>query len=127
MAFGIRYRKLKASVAFCILSYTQRCDRQRDKEGNGVLGQWGNGGTTIWSTVFPQHPNTPIPQCLPFPLCDSQSVKTTEQGGLRGYDGGKKVNGRKRHIIVDTIGLLLAIVVHAASIQDRDGARQEGV
>ena len=56
-------------------------------------------------------------------IIDSQSVKTTEQGGSRGYDGGKKVNGRKRHIIVDTIGLLLAVVVHAASVQDRDGAK----
>jgi putative transposase len=56
-------------------------------------------------------------------IIDSQSVKTTEQGGTRGYDAGKKVNGRKRHIIVDTLGLLLAVVVHAAHIQDRDGAK----
>lgn len=56
-------------------------------------------------------------------IIDSQSVKTTEQGGPRGYDAGKNINGRKRHIIVDTIGLLLAVVVHAASIQDRDGAK----
>ena len=64
---------------------------------------------------------------LPSPsaaIIDSQSVKTTEQGGERGYDAGKKVNGRKRHIIVDTLGLLLAVVVHAASIQDRDGAKK---
>ena len=56
-------------------------------------------------------------------IIDSQSVKTTEQGGPRGYDAGKRINGRKRHIVVDTIGLLLAVVVHAASIQDRDGAK----
>jgi putative transposase len=56
-------------------------------------------------------------------IIDSQSVKTTEQGGLRGYDAGKRVNGRKRHLVVDTIGLLLAVVVHAANIQDRDGAK----
>tara|TARA_B100001971_G_C17954407_1_gene414199 strand:- start:44 stop:679 length:636 start_codon:yes stop_codon:yes gene_type:complete len=63
-------------------------------------------------------------QCSPSAaIIDSQSVKTTEQGGPRGYDAGKNVNGRKRHIIVDTIGLLLAVVVHAASIQDRDGAK----
>jgi len=43
--------------------------------------------------------------------------------GLRGYDAGKKVTGRKRHIVVDTMGLILAVVVHAASVQDRDGAR----
>jgi transposase len=43
--------------------------------------------------------------------------------GLRGYDAGKKVSGRKRHILVDTLGLLLTVVVHAASIQDREGAK----
>ena len=54
---------------------------------------------------------------------DSQSVKTTAFGGTRGYDAGKKINGSKRHILVDTMGLLLAVVVTAASVQDRDGAR----
>lgn len=56
-------------------------------------------------------------------IIDSQSVKTTEKGGPRGYDAGKKINGRKRHLVVDTIGLILAVVVHEASIQDRDGAK----
>lgn len=42
---------------------------------------------------------------------------------MRGYDAGKKINGRKRHIVVDTLGLILVVVVHAASIQDRDGAK----
>jgi putative transposase len=54
---------------------------------------------------------------------DSQSVKTTEIASERGYDAGKKVKGRKRHILVDTLGLLLIVVVHAASVQDRDGAK----
>jgi len=53
---------------------------------------------------------------------DSQSVKTTESGGIRGFDAGKKINGRKRHIAVDTLGLLFGQVVHAADVQDRDGA-----
>lgn len=56
-------------------------------------------------------------------ILDSQSIKTTETKGIRGYDAGKKVKGRKRHLLVDTMGLLLSVVVHAANVQDVHGGK----
>jgi putative transposase len=56
-------------------------------------------------------------------IIDSQSAKGTRTSGGKGYDAGKKVKGTKRHLLVDTIGLLLCVVVHPANIQDRDGAK----
>ena len=58
-------------------------------------------------------------------IADSQSVKgaDTVPSASRGYDAGKKINGRKRHIVLDTIGLLLVVMITAASVQDRDGGR----
>ena len=56
-------------------------------------------------------------------IIDSQSVKTPDQAGPRGYDAGKKIKGRKRHIAVDCLGLILTVMITAASVQDRDAAR----
>lgn len=52
----------------------------------------------------------------------TQSIKTTERGGVHGYDGGKKLNGRKRHLLVDTLGFVLKAHVHSAAVPDREGA-----
>lgn len=57
-------------------------------------------------------------------ILDSQSVKASEMSRTRGYDAGKKINGMKRHLLVDTLGLVLAVLILTADIQDRDGARQ---
>lgn len=54
-------------------------------------------------------------------ILDSQSVRTASQSGIRGYDAGKKVLGRKRHIVVDTLGFILGLLITDASVQDRDG------
>ncbi len=56
-------------------------------------------------------------------IIDSQSVKTPDQAGARGYDAGKKIKGRKRHVAVDTLGLVLAIMITPAAVQDRDAAK----
>jgi len=56
-------------------------------------------------------------------IIDSQSVKTSEQSCEKGYDAGKKIKGRKRHVLVDIMGMILWVCIHPANIQDRDGAK----
>jgi len=91
----------------------------------GIFWQWRNDGT--WQRVHGAlrakarkaagKKSTPT-----VAIVDSQSVRTAEGGEERGYDAGKKITGRKRHVAVDTLGFLLAVVVHAADWQDQDGA-----
>lgn len=91
----------------------------------GIFWKWRNDGTwqnihdALREKVRRAVGKKPTPTVA---IIDSQSIRTAEGGKQRGYDAGKKITGRKRHLAVDTLGLILAVVVHGANWQDQDGA-----
>jgi len=127
---GGRPRTVDMREVINTILYLNRTSCQWDMLPNDLLpkstvyayfAQWRNDGTwqrlldALRVEVRTQAGREPTPSAASI---DSQSVKTTEVGGEHGYDGGKKINGRKRHVLVDTLGLLLTVVVTTAAVDD---------